>query len=304
MIRLVGKSAGFPCDVHHRVQRIGDDDHHRIGRCSGDVLGDLLDDSGVDGDQIVPAHAGLSRQASRHDHHVAVTGRLVVAGPDDLRVKPLDRRRFAAGPALFRPGWCWAPSSGPILFGDGDFGDVEQDDVAQFLARRPVGRRRPDVSCPDDADLRTSHGSFPFLSTVSAAIIGKRCGGCNRGKVFTKYTNGTKRKACRNPPTKPDRKACTACRLRFRAGRAVRRRILSRNQKLPQNLRIRTAPLSSWNHVFYISASDRPHQWRVGQHNLPGNRQRWRLRAPLFDDVRLRPAASLRLEAAARVAAK
>ncbi len=43
-------------------------------------------------------------------------------------------------------------------------GDVQEDDVAQFGRRTPVGGGRADVAGADDADFRASHGFFSVLS--------------------------------------------------------------------------------------------------------------------------------------------
>jgi hypothetical protein len=67
----VGREAGrLPRGVDHRVERVGDDDHDRVGRVLLDLLAHALDDLDVGLDQVVAAHAGLAGQARGDDDDV------------------------------------------------------------------------------------------------------------------------------------------------------------------------------------------------------------------------------------------
>jgi hypothetical protein len=43
-----------------------------------------------------------------------------------------------------------------------DLGDIDEDDISEFLAGRPVGRGGPDIACADNADFCPSHFKKPF----------------------------------------------------------------------------------------------------------------------------------------------
>ena len=76
-------------------------------------------------------------------HHVGAVDGGIGVGALELRVEPVDRRglgdveRLALGNAL---------------------GDVEQDDVAEFLQADEVGERAADLAGADERDLVASHG--------------------------------------------------------------------------------------------------------------------------------------------------
>ncbi len=142
------KSGDLPHLLDHRVKRIADDDHDRVGAGSFDLLGDAGHDLRVGAQQVIAAHARFARDAGGHDDHVAV-GRVVVAGgADDVGVEAEDRRglhqveRFAPRHVL-------------------GLGNIEQDDVAEFGGRTPMGTGGSDVSGSDDGDFCSAHG-LPF----------------------------------------------------------------------------------------------------------------------------------------------
>ncbi len=88
---------------------------------------------------------GLPRHSGGDDHHVAF-GRVVVTGrADDIGVEAGDRRGLQEVEGL---------ALGHAL----GLRDIQQDDIAQFGGRAPVGGRGPDVAGADDR--RSSHVSF------------------------------------------------------------------------------------------------------------------------------------------------
>jgi hypothetical protein len=42
------------------------------------------------------------------------------------------------------------------------FGDIEEDDITQFLEADQVGERAADISGTDESYFLTSHGTLPF----------------------------------------------------------------------------------------------------------------------------------------------
>ncbi len=78
----------------HVVERVGDHDDHGVRRVADDLLGDLLDDLGVDLEQVHAAHPRLAGQPGGDHDDVAAGGVGVVVGPDDLGAIPLDGPRL------------------------------------------------------------------------------------------------------------------------------------------------------------------------------------------------------------------
>jgi hypothetical protein len=83
----------------HLVERVGDDDHHRVRRILGDVLRHPTHDLGVDPEQVHPAHAWLARQAGGDHDDVGALDRLVA-----LAVRAGGLAHHAGLEALDRPG--------------------------------------------------------------------------------------------------------------------------------------------------------------------------------------------------------
>ena len=76
----------FISSLHHRIQRVGDYDENRLRRVSNHILDHIGHDLEIGVQQIVAAHAGLSRKAGRDNHDVAVgcVGVVVRAGDVDV----------------------------------------------------------------------------------------------------------------------------------------------------------------------------------------------------------------------------
>ncbi len=106
------------------------------------AVADRLHDLEIDAEQIIAAHAGLARHARGDDHHVGAGDHRVIIGAAEAHVKALLRRRLreVQGFALWDA-----------------FGDVEEDDVAQFLESGDMGERAPDLAGADQRDLLTWH---------------------------------------------------------------------------------------------------------------------------------------------------
>ena len=110
-----------------------------------DALADRLHHLEVDAEQVVAAHARLAGTPAVTMHDVGAGDVGIVVGALELGVEALDRaalgevERLALGNAL---------------------DDVEQDDVAEFAARREMGQGAADHSGTDERDLVASHGGF------------------------------------------------------------------------------------------------------------------------------------------------
>ncbi|CAO3352082.1 hypothetical protein [Azospirillum melinis] len=143
------RSGGRPdacCSPHHHVERVGDDDDEGVRGVLADGLADGLADAAVDADQVVAAHARLARDAGGDDHDVGTLDDRVVVAAGQAGVEALDRGGF-----------------GEIqrLAGRHAFGDVEQDDVAQFLLSGEQSQRAANLAGTDERNLLASHGAFP-----------------------------------------------------------------------------------------------------------------------------------------------
>ena len=113
------------------------------GACVADARADLVHHLGVDGEQVVAAHAGLARHAGGDDHHVRAFDGCIVLGAGERRVEAFHRaalgevQRLALRHAVH---------------------DVEEHDVAEILERGEVGERAADVARADQRDLAACHG--------------------------------------------------------------------------------------------------------------------------------------------------
>ncbi len=137
-----GNPGRFLQRPNHGIERIGDADHEGIGRIKSYPVADRLHDLEIDAEQIIAAHAGLARHARGDDHHIGAGDRRVIIGAVEMRMKALLRRRLreVQGFALRYA-----------------FGNVEEDDVAQFLERGDMGERAADLAGADQRDLPTWH---------------------------------------------------------------------------------------------------------------------------------------------------
>ena len=138
-----------------------------FGRVFLDAGADLLHHLEVDAEQVVAAHAGLARHAGRDDADIGALDRRIVVDAGQARVEAVDRGglRDVEGLALRDA-----------------FGDIEQDDVAEFLQPDQMGERAANHPGPDEGDLVACHvGNFPFVRnrprTGAAGIVGPEGGG-------------------------------------------------------------------------------------------------------------------------------
>src|SRR5215813_5612257 len=128
----------------HGIERIGDDDDEGVRRVLPDALADGVDDPGIDADQVVAAHAWLARHARRDDDDVGTLDVLVVGGAAVLGVEAYDGAELGDVEGL---------ALGDAL----GVGNVEQDDVAQFLLAGQQRERTANLSGADQRDLLASH---------------------------------------------------------------------------------------------------------------------------------------------------
>ena len=153
---VVGQARKFAQRPHHRVERIGDADDEGVGSILLDALAHRLHDLEVDAQQVIAAHARLARDAGGDDDDVRAFDVLVIIGARDDSVETFDRpalrqvQRLALRNAL---------------------GDVEEDDVAQFLLRRQMGERTADIASADQRYLLTGH-MLVILQVMIAGIAG------------------------------------------------------------------------------------------------------------------------------------
>ncbi len=137
-----GQSGEFLQRPDHRVERVGDADHEGVRRVGCNALAHGFHHLEVDAQQIVTAHPRLARHAGGDDADVGACD--VGIGIDALqaRVEPFDGAAFGdvEGFALRRA-----------------FGDIEKNDVAEFLEGRKVGERATDLSGADEGYLGSGH---------------------------------------------------------------------------------------------------------------------------------------------------
>ena len=132
----------------HHVERVGDADDEGIGGILLDARTDRGHDLEVDAEQVVTAHAGLPRHTGGHDADIGAGDGLVGIGARQLGVEALDRARLGEVQRLaLRQA----------------LGDVENDDVAQFLEGREMRKRAADHAAADQSDFLPSHVWNSFL---------------------------------------------------------------------------------------------------------------------------------------------
>ncbi len=127
----------------------------------GDALTDRLHHLEVDAEQVVAAHPGLARHAGGDDADVGPGDVGIVVGALQRRVEFLDRPRLrdVERLALRRA-----------------FGDVEEDDVAEFLDRGEMGEGAADLPRADEGNLGSGHVGSPGPGEwdVSSGALGNR----------------------------------------------------------------------------------------------------------------------------------
>ncbi|MCY1232804.1 hypothetical protein D9M72_453190 [compost metagenome] len=110
----------------HGVERVSDADDEGVRSVLFDAGADLFHDLEVDAEQIVAAHAGLAGNAGGDDADIGAFDGGVVAGTRQVRVETFDRGGLADVETL--------------ALGDA-VGNVEEDDVAQFLQAGEMRQR-------------------------------------------------------------------------------------------------------------------------------------------------------------------
>ena len=128
------------CHMRHGIQRIGDNNNDGVRRMHNHLFGGRLHYFVVRQQQIVAAHTRLAREPGGNDDDVGTGRGCIFVGSDDVHIETFDRtglqqiKAFALGNA---------------------FGDVDEDDVAQFLLSRPDGTIRAHISGADYGDFLT-----------------------------------------------------------------------------------------------------------------------------------------------------
>jgi hypothetical protein len=126
--------------VHHHVERVRHHDHERLRAVLLEVVPHVADDLQINGQQVVTRHPRLARYARGDDDDVRTGAVGPVRRAGDARIQTqdgavlLEVQRLAFGDAFL-------------------FGDVEQHDVAQFLAQRERRQLTTDVPGADQSNL-------------------------------------------------------------------------------------------------------------------------------------------------------
>jgi hypothetical protein len=135
---LAREAGGLEGDVAHRVQRVGDHDHDRVGRSLGHRPADLAHDLAVGLEQVLAAHVRLARQPGGDHDDVRAAGLVVVIGSAHAGVVPPDGTRLIEVQRL--------ALREPLLH-------VDQDQLGVAALGQLVRGGCPHVAGPDDSDL-------------------------------------------------------------------------------------------------------------------------------------------------------
>ena len=127
----------------HRVERVGDADHERVGRVGGDAFADGFHDLEVDAQKVIAAHAGLARHTGCDDADIGACDIGVILCAFQFGIKPFGRAGFGDVESLAL---------------GGAFGDVEENDVTQLFECHEVGKGATDLSRADEGNLGSGHG--------------------------------------------------------------------------------------------------------------------------------------------------
>ncbi len=141
---VVRQARGLAQHPHHGVQGVGDADDESVRGVLLDAGADLGHDVGVGADQIVAAHARLTRDAGGDDDDVRAFDDGIIAAARIGRIDTLDRGAFGDIERL--------------ALRDA-VGDVEQDDVAQLLQADQVGQGAANIAGTDECDFLAGHGN-------------------------------------------------------------------------------------------------------------------------------------------------
>ena len=126
----------------HRIKRVGDADHEGLGGVLGDAFAHGFHDLEVDAQKVIAAHAGFARHACGDDADIGACDVGIVVRALEFGIEPLGR-------AAFGDVECFALRRA--------LGDVEQDDIPQFLERDEVGECATDLTGADQRDLGSGH---------------------------------------------------------------------------------------------------------------------------------------------------
>src|SRR5690606_22768038 len=126
----------------HSVERIGDADDEGVRRVLLDAGADLLHDLEVDAEKVVAAHARLAGHAGGDDANISAFNGRVVVGADEVCVKAINRGGLGDVEALALRG---------------AFGNVEQNNVAEFLEADHMGEGAADHARADEGNFVASH---------------------------------------------------------------------------------------------------------------------------------------------------
>uniref|UniRef100_E6QN76 Uncharacterized protein n=1 Tax=mine drainage metagenome TaxID=410659 RepID=E6QN76_9ZZZZ len=135
----------FEGSLGHSVEGVGDDDEDGLGRLGDDFRDHVGHDLVVGVEQVVAAHSGLAGQASGDNNDVGVGGLGIVVGAGDVYVAFFDGHGFEQVESLA----LWDA-----------FGDVDENDVGEFLGGDPVRGGGANVACAYDADFFTHDSPF------------------------------------------------------------------------------------------------------------------------------------------------
>ena len=126
----------------HRVQRIGDADHKRIGAIGFDAFANGLHHFEVDADEVIAAHPRLARNTGGNDHNIAACDIGVIIGALKVAVKAINGGSLRQIERL---------TSGHSL------GDIEQDNIAHLFHRSEVSQSAADHASANEGNFVTSH---------------------------------------------------------------------------------------------------------------------------------------------------
>ena len=151
------ETGNFLAQGDHGVKRIGDDDDEGIRGILLDAFRNRSHNLGVNFNQIITAHAGLTRQTCSDDNNIRTFDILVIVGSGHTDIKTIDRGSL-----------CNIQSFSLRHV----FDDVKQNDITQLAQCAKLSQNATNLSTTDQSNFRSRHFLSPLK--INSPTVNRR----------------------------------------------------------------------------------------------------------------------------------